>query len=109
MASPSSPFPCLKSTGDDKHDMEVYIEDLIDYCVMQNLYDPEKETDGRGRDIAFVSMQIGLRCWRSKNGRIWGWKTCDSRAFAVGFGAACNEHGVYLSSGERVFLKPNLQ
>ena len=45
MASPSSPFPSLKTTGDDKHDMEVYIEDLVDYCVMHNWYDPAKESD----------------------------------------------------------------
>jgi len=45
MASRTSPFPSLKTTGDDKHDMEVYIEDLVDYCVMQNWYDPAKESD----------------------------------------------------------------
>jgi len=45
MASPSSPFPSLKTTGDNKHDMEVYIEDLVDYCVMHNWYDPAKECD----------------------------------------------------------------
>jgi len=45
MASPTSPFPSLKMTGDDKHDMEVYIEDLVDYCVMQNWYDPVTESD----------------------------------------------------------------
>ena len=44
MASRSSPFPSLKTTGDDKHDMEVYIEDLVDYCVMHNWYDPAKES-----------------------------------------------------------------
>lgn len=46
MASPSSPFPSLKTTGDNKHDMELYVEDLIDGCVMhQNWYDPVKETE----------------------------------------------------------------
>lgn len=46
MASPSSPFPSLKTTGDNKHDMELYVEDLIDGCVMhQNWYDPAKETE----------------------------------------------------------------
>ena len=35
MASLTSPFPSLKTTGDDKHDMEVYIEDLVDSCVIQ--------------------------------------------------------------------------
>ena len=38
MASSNLPFPMLKSTGDDKRDIEVYIEDLIDYCVMNNWY-----------------------------------------------------------------------
>ena len=39
MASLSSPFPSLsiKTTSDDKHDMEVFTEDLVDYCVMHNL------------------------------------------------------------------------
>ena len=45
MASASSPFRSLRMIGDNKHDMEVYIKDLIDYCVMQNWYDPAKETD----------------------------------------------------------------
>ena len=44
MASLSSPFPSLKTTGDDKHDMEVYIEGLIGYCVMHNWNDPGKES-----------------------------------------------------------------
>ena len=35
----------LKSTGDDKRDIEVYVEDLIDYCVMNNWYDSTKESD----------------------------------------------------------------
>ena len=45
MALPSSPFRSLKTTGDDKHDIEVYIKDLVDYCVMHNWYDPVKEGD----------------------------------------------------------------
>ena len=44
MAS-NTPFPQFKTTGDDKHDVEVYIEDLIDYCIMQNWFDPSKETE----------------------------------------------------------------
>ena len=45
MAS-NTPFPAqIKATGDDKHDVEVYIEDLIDYCIMQNWFDPSKETE----------------------------------------------------------------
>ena len=30
MAS-NTPFPQFETAGDDKHDVEVYIEDLIDY------------------------------------------------------------------------------
>ena len=45
MASINLPFPMLKSTGDDKRDIEVYVEDLIDYCVMNNWYDSTKESD----------------------------------------------------------------
>ena len=37
-----TPFPCFKTTDDDKHD--IYTEDLRDYCVMQNWYDSSKET-----------------------------------------------------------------
>ena len=44
MAS-NTPFPEFKITGDDKHDVEVYIEDLADFCVMQNWFDPSKETE----------------------------------------------------------------
>ena len=44
MAS-NTPFPEFKTTGDEKHDLETYIEDLIDYCMMQNWYDTSKETD----------------------------------------------------------------
>ena len=45
MATVNLPFPMLKSTGDDKHDIEVYIKDLMDYCVMNNWYDSSKEID----------------------------------------------------------------
>ena len=44
MAS-STPFPESKITGDDKHDVEVYVEDLTDFCIMQSWFDPSKETD----------------------------------------------------------------
>lgn len=40
-----TPFPQFKTTGDDIHDEEVYIEDQIDYCIMQNWFDPFKETE----------------------------------------------------------------
>ena len=41
----NTPFPEFKTTGDEKHDVETNIEDLIDYCIMQNWYDSSKETD----------------------------------------------------------------
>ena len=44
MASINLPFPMLKSTGDDKRDIEVYIEDLNDYCMMNNWYDSTKKS-----------------------------------------------------------------
>ena len=44
MAS-NTPFPEFKTTGDDKHDLETYVEDLTDYCIMQNWFDPSKATD----------------------------------------------------------------
>ena len=43
MAS-NTPFPEFKTTGDDKHDLETYIEDLTDHCIMQSWFDPSKET-----------------------------------------------------------------
>ena len=46
MAS-NTPFPEFKQTEDDKHDLETYIEDLTDYCVMQSWFDPSKETDAQ--------------------------------------------------------------
>ena len=41
----NTPFPEFKTTGDEKHHLETYIEDLIDYCTMQNWYDSSKEID----------------------------------------------------------------
>ena len=41
----NTPFPEFKTTGDEKHDLETYIEDLIDYCVVQNWYDISKESE----------------------------------------------------------------
>ena len=38
-------FPEFKTTRDKKHDLETYIEDLIDYCIMQNWYDTSKECE----------------------------------------------------------------
>ena len=47
----------LKSTGDDKRDIEVYIEDLIDYCVMNNWYDSTKESDAWTKDKAMACLR----------------------------------------------------
>ena len=44
MASYTS-FPEFKTTVDEKHNLETYIEDLIDYCIRKNWYDTLKETD----------------------------------------------------------------
>ena len=41
----NTPFPDFKIKGDDKHDIEVYIEDQTDYCTMQNWFDLSKETE----------------------------------------------------------------
>ena len=46
MAS-NTPFPEFKQTRHDKHDLETYIEDLTDYCIMQSWFDPSKETDAQ--------------------------------------------------------------
>ena len=42
----NTPLPHLKTTGDDKNDVEVYVKvDLIDYCIMQNWFDPSKDIE----------------------------------------------------------------
>ena len=41
----NTPVSEFETTGDEKHDLETYIEDLIDYSKMQNWYDTLKETD----------------------------------------------------------------
>ena len=41
----NTPFPEFKTTGDEKHDLETYNEDLIDYSVVQNWYDISKESE----------------------------------------------------------------
>ena len=43
MAS-NTPFPEFKTTRDDKHDLETYVEHLTDCCIMQNWFDPSKES-----------------------------------------------------------------
>ena len=45
MATINLPFPTFKSTGDDKRDMEIYEEDLRDYCTLNNWYDPSKQSE----------------------------------------------------------------
>ena len=46
-APANTPFPEFKTTGDDKHDLETYIEHLTDYNIMQNWLDPSKEIYNR--------------------------------------------------------------
>ena len=41
----TTPFPQFKTTGDGKHDVEVYNEDLTDGFIIQNWLDPSKETE----------------------------------------------------------------
>ena len=40
----NTPFQEFKTT-DEKHDLETYIGDMIDYCIMQNWYDASKESE----------------------------------------------------------------
>ena len=42
MTTINLPFPIFKRTGHDKRDMEMYEEDLIDYCTLNSWYDPSK-------------------------------------------------------------------
>ena len=60
MAS-NTPFPEFKTTGDDKHDLETYIEDLTDYCIMQNWFDPSKETDA----LKWTKPDKAMACLRA--------------------------------------------
>ena len=57
MATSNTPFPCFKTTGDDKHDIDIYTEDLIDYCVMQNWYDSDK---AEKHDKAIACLRASL-------------------------------------------------
>ena len=57
------PFPDFKSTGDDKHDIEVYIEDLTDYCTMQNWFDLSNETEAakwKKPERAMACLRVSL-------------------------------------------------
>ena len=66
----NTPFSDFKTTGDDKHDIEVYFEVLMDYCTMQNWFDSSKETgskmeetresDGMSSDVTIPCEQSGL-------------------------------------------------
>ena len=57
----NTPFLHLKKTGDDKHDVEVYVEDLIYYCVMQNWFDPSKDTDS----AKWTKLEKTMACLRA--------------------------------------------
>ena len=57
----NAPFPEFKTTGDEKQDLEPYIEDLIDYCIMQNWYDTSKETD----EAKWIKPDKAMACLRA--------------------------------------------
>ena len=60
MAVSNTLFPCFKTTGADKQDIEIYIEDLGDYCVMQNWYDSSKETEAQ----RWIKLDKAIACLR---------------------------------------------
>ena len=60
MAS-DTPFLQFKTMGADKHDVEVYIKDLIDYCIMQNWFDPSKETEA----ARWMKPEKAMACLRA--------------------------------------------
>ena len=45
MAAFNTLFLCFKTTGDAKHDIQIYIQDLGEYSVMQKRYDSSKGTE----------------------------------------------------------------
>lgn len=61
MASSSLPFPVFKTTGDEKNDVEVFVEDLIDYCIMNNWYDASKET----AEEKWINTDKSMACLRA--------------------------------------------
>ena len=61
MATINLPFPIFKSTGDDKRDMEIYEEDLRDYCTRNNWYDPSKQSEAE----KWVKADKAIACLRS--------------------------------------------
>ena len=64
MATINLPFPIFKSTGDDKRDIEIYEEDLIDYCTLNSRYDPSKQLNEAEKwvkaDKAIVCLRASL-------------------------------------------------
>ena len=55
------PFPIFKSTGDDKRDMEIFEEDLKDYCTLNNLYDPSKSPE----EERWIKTDKAIACLRA--------------------------------------------
>ena len=63
MAASNTPFPCFKMAGDNQHDIDIYTEDLRDYCVIQNWYDSSKETEAQRwtrPDKAIACLRVSL-------------------------------------------------
>ena len=57
------PFPIFKTTGNEKNDIEVYVEDFIDYSTTNNWYDGSKETAEQkwtNRDKAMACLRASL-------------------------------------------------
>ena len=79
------PFPLLKSTGDDKHDIEVYVEDLVDYSVMNNWYDSSKQTD----EAKWIKPdKVMACCWCG------GQHRQPRQQFCPAFRRKCNKCGI---------------
>ena len=57
----NTPFPAFRTTGDEKRDLEKYIENLTDYCILQNWFDPSKETDAQ----KWTKPDKAMACLRS--------------------------------------------
>ena len=59
----NTPFPEFKTTGDEKHDLETYIEDLIDYCIVHNWYYTSEKSEAAGwtkSDKAMACLRASL-------------------------------------------------
>ena len=61
MVTINLPFPIFKSTRDDKRDMEIYEEDLKDYCTLNNWYGPSKQSEAE----KWVKAGEAIACLRS--------------------------------------------